>query len=73
VTDFSNSPWNTASVVTIGTKYEWNGIEKRMRQKEDADLVVVIYKVEVGTRELIPDDLPEPVHWRTKRDVRGVS
>jgi hypothetical protein len=41
-----------------------------MRQKEETNLVVIV-KVEVGTRELALDDLPEPVHWQTKRDVRG--
>jgi len=34
------------------------------------NLIVVVFKVEVGARELGLDDLPEPVHWRTKRDVR---
>ena len=43
-----------------------------MRQKEETDLVVV-FEVEVGTEELGLDDLPEPVHWRTKRDVRGIG
>jgi len=37
------------------------------------NLIVVIFKVEVDARELGLDDLPEPVHWRTKRDVRGIG
>lgn len=36
-------------------------------------LVVVVFEVEVGTRELGLDNLPEPGHWRTKRDVRGTG
>src|SRR6266850_5748921 len=44
-----------------------------MRQKEETNLVVVVFEVEVGTGELGLDDLPEPVHWRTKRDVRGIG
>jgi hypothetical protein len=50
----------------VGYKYE------RMRQKEETNLVVV-FEVEVGTGELDLDDPPEPVHWRTKRDVRGMG
>ena len=37
------------------------------------NLVVIVFKIEVGTRELSFDDIPEPVHWRTKRDVRGIG
>jgi hypothetical protein len=47
-----------------------------MRQKEETNLqanLVVIFEVEVGTGELGLDDPPEPVHWRTKRDVRGIG
>ena len=44
-----------------------------MRQKEEANLVVVVFEVEAGTGELGLDDLPEPVHWRTKRDVSGIG
>ena len=44
-----------------------------MRQKEETNLVVVVFEVEVGTGELGLDDLPEPVHWRTKRDVREIG
>ena len=45
-----------------------------MTQKEETNLVVIVLKVvQVGTRELGLDDLPEPVHWRTKRDVRGIG
>jgi hypothetical protein len=43
-------------------------ISTRMRQKEETNLVVVVFEVEVGTGKLGLDDLPEPVHWRTKRD-----
>jgi len=39
----------------------------------ETNLVVIIFEVEVGTGELSLDDFPEPVHWRTKRDVRGIS
>ena len=31
----------------------------------ETNLVVVVFEVEVGTGELVPDDPPEPVHWRT--------
>ena len=41
--------------------------------KEETNLVVVVFEVEVGTGELGLNDLPEPVHWRTKRDVRGIG
>jgi hypothetical protein len=44
-----------------------------MRQKEETNLVVVVFEIEVGTGELGLDDLPEPVHWGTKRDVRGIG
>ena len=44
-----------------------------MGQKEETNLVVVVFEVEVGTGELGHDDLPEPVHWRTKCDVRGIG
>lgn len=44
-----------------------------MRQKEETNLVVVVFEVEVGTGELGLDDLPESVHWRTKRDVRVIG
>ena len=40
-----------------------------MREKEETNLGVVV--IEFGTGELGPDDLPEPVHWRTVRDVGG--
>ncbi|KAI9568887.1 hypothetical protein HD554DRAFT_2096480 [Boletus coccyginus] len=46
---------------------------KKMKQKEDINLGVVVFKVEVGTGELGLDDLPEPVHWRTKRHVGGIG
>ena len=32
-----------------------------------------VFEIEVGTRELSLDDFPEPVHWRTIRDVRGMG
>ena len=35
----------------------------RMMQKEETNLGIVIFKVEVGTREPGLDDIPEPVHW----------
>ena len=56
-------------VKAVSCKYE------RMGQKEETNLivVVVVYEVEVGTRELGLGDLPEPVHWRTKHDVRGIG
>ena len=44
-----------------------------MRQKEEMNLVVAVFEVEVGTGELGLDDLPEPVHWRTKCNVRGIG
>ena len=44
-----------------------------MRQKEETNLVVVVFEVEVGAGESSLDGLPEPVHWRTKCDVRGIS
>ena len=31
--------------------------------RRKTNLVVVVFEVEVGTRELGLDDLPEPVHW----------
>ena len=34
------------------------------------NLVVIAFEIEVRTRKLSLDDLPEPVYWRTKRDVR---
>jgi hypothetical protein len=37
---------------------------KRMRQKEETNLVVVVFEVKVGTRELGLDDPLEPVHWQ---------
>ena len=40
-----------------------------MRQKGETNLIVVVFDVEVGTRELSHDDVPEPVHWRPKCDV----
>lgn len=40
--------------------------------REETNLVVV-FEVEVGAGELGLDDLPEPVHWRTKCDVRRVG
>ena len=44
-----------------------------MRQKEGANLVIAVFEVEVGTGELGLDNLPEPVHRRAKRDVRGIG
>ena len=42
-----------------------------MGQKEETNLVAA-FEVEVGTGVLGLDDIgPEPVHWRTIRDVRG--
>ena len=43
-----------------------------MGQKEETNLFVIVFKVEVGTWELGLDDPPEPVHWGTIRDVRGI-
>ena len=34
-------------------------------QKEETNLVVVVFEVEVGTRELGLDDVPQPMHWQT--------
>ena len=44
-----------------------------MRQKEEINLAVIVIEVEVGTGELVFDDLPEPVHGRTKRNVSAIA
>ena len=36
---------------------------ERMAQKEEINLVVIVFEVQVGTGELGLDDLPKPVHW----------
>jgi len=36
-------------------------------------LFVVVFEVEVGAGELGLDDFPEPVHWRTKCDIRRIG
>jgi len=41
-----------------------------MRQKKEMNLVAITFKVEIGTRELGFDDLPEAVHGRAVGDVR---
>ena len=41
-------------------------------QKEETNLVVVVFEVEVGTGELGLDDVPQPVNWRTVRYVRSI-
>lgn len=33
------------------------------------NLVVIVFKVEVGTGELSLDDVPEPVHWHPNQLV----
>ena len=35
---------------------------ERMRQKQETNLVVIVFEIEVGTRELGHDNLAEPVH-----------
>ena len=40
---------------------------ERKRQKKETNLVEEL--LEVGTLELVLDDLPEPVHWRSEGDV----
>ena len=44
-----------------------------MTEKKETNLVVTIVKVKAGTWKLGLDDVPKPVHWRTKRDVRGIG
>ena len=47
-----------------------------MREDEaggEMNLVVVTLEVEIGTRELGLDDLPEPIHRRTKRDITEIG
>lgn len=36
-------------------------------------LDVVVFEEEVGTGELGLDRFPEPVHWRTKRNVSAIG
>lgn len=44
-----------------------------MRQKEETNLVLGDFEVEVGAGELSLDDLPEPLHERAVRNVRRVG
>lgn len=39
----------------------------------EINLIDIVFEVEVGTRELGLDDLPEPVHRRGKRDIRAIG
>lgn len=53
-------------IKVVSYKYEGMG------QKKETNLVVIVFEVKVSTRELGLDDLPRPVHWRTKHDGKVI-
>ncbi len=44
-----------------------------MKGRDGGVRPTLIVEVEVDIGALGLDDIPEPVHWRTKRDVRGIG